>query len=159
MLARELACAAVGWALAIATWIGASRLQRSLLSDEFGADGLPRGLAIGLALTATLIAARALWRHHRSRVTADDEGLGLAREHLRALGIVALGFGYILLAPFVGYVPAAILLIVATAWYYGARLTPTLAVVAIAGAIVLWWVFAKMLSVSMPVGFWGRLLG
>ena len=39
---RDLACAALGWALAAAFWLGATRLQRSLLSDEFGADGLPK---------------------------------------------------------------------------------------------------------------------
>lgn len=156
MRARDLTCAALGWALAAATWIGASRLPRSLLSDEFGAEGLPRGLAVALAATSTLIALRAFWPG-RGEGIAEASALGAARDHARAFGIVALGFGYVLLAPWLGYIPAAVLLIGATAWYYGARPSLSLLAVAVGGALFLWWIFARMLAVSMPAGFWTRL--
>jgi putative tricarboxylic transport membrane protein len=160
VLARDLACAALGWIVAAAMWLGASRLQRSLLSDEFGADGLPRGLALVLAAVSTLIAVRALWQYRRR---APSHGIHevepAAGSHAKALGIVAIGFGYVLLAPWLGYVAAAFLLIAATTIYYGARPEPALLAISFGGAVVLWSVFAKVLSVSMPAGFWSRLLG
>lgn len=152
-LARELACAALGWAIAAVVWVGASGLQRSLLSDEFGAEGMPKGLAIALALVSTLIAARALIRR-----PAPVEA-GRACEHLRPIGILAIGFGYVILAPWTGYVPAAFLLLAATTLYFGARPTPTLFAVSLAGSLFLWWMFAKMLAISMPSPAWMRLLG
>jgi putative tricarboxylic transport membrane protein len=153
-LRRDLACAAFGWVLAAAMWVAASRLPRSMLSDEFGADGLPRILAAGLAAVATVIGARALRNHLRGVARdADDPALSFA-QHARALGIVALGFGYVLLAPLAGYFATAFALLVATALYYGARWSLTLAAVSAAGALVLWGTFAKLLGVSMPAGAW-----
>ena len=145
--ARDLACAALGWALAIAVWVGASRLQRSLLSDDFGADGMPRGLSIALAIVSTAIAVRAFLRR---APPAGDDAEATALEHLRAFGVVALGFGYVLLAPWSGYLPAAFVLIAAATLYYGARPSVTLFAVSAAGAFTLWGVFAKVLRISMP---------
>lgn len=162
MLARELACACLGWTLAGALWVGASRLQRSLLSDDFGAEGLPRALAILLLAVSTLIALRALWAWRSARgaaVLVDDAPAKPLREHAKALGIVALGFAYILAAPWAGYPVAAALLIFATAVYYGARPDATLAAVSAGGALFLWWMFARMLSVSMPAGALWQLFG
>lgn len=154
MLLRDLACAGIGWALAIALWVGGTRLPRSMLSDEFGADGVPRGLAILLAAVSTLIAARAFFL----RRAAEVERVPLPT-HARAFGIIAIGFGYVLLAPYLGYLLAVLLLIVASACYYGSRLELRLVVIAAAGAAFLWWMFARMLSVSMPAGSLWRLLG
>ena len=155
MIARDLACAALGWALGIALWIGASRLPRSMLSDEFGADGIPRGLALLMVAVATLIAVRAFFAR---RPAEPVEPVPLA-VHARAFGIIALGFAYVLLAPFLGYLPTAAVLIVATAVYYGTRFNLSLVLVAVVGAAFLWWMFAKMLSVSMPVGSLWRAFG
>ena len=157
MLVRDLACACLGWALAAALWAGASRLQRSMLSDEFGADGLPRGLALLLFAVSTLIALRALWARRKSGVR--DEFHTLGKSDTRAFGIIALGFGYVLAAPHLGYPVTAALLVFATALYYGARASVTLALVSAGGALFLWWMFARMLSVSMPAGTMWRMLG
>ena len=154
MLVRDLACAILGWALGAALWIGASRLQRSMLSDEFGADGVPRGLAILLVAVSTLIAARAFWKR-RSAAAVEDVP---AAVHARAFGIIALGFGYVLLAPYLGYPVTAALLIAATTLYYGARMSATLVLVGASGALFLWWLFARLLSVSMPTGSLWKLL-
>ena len=159
MLARDLACAALGWAIALAYWVGASRLQRSMLSDEFGADGLPRGLAMLLAAVSTLIALRALWLARRVPPQPAALGPGL-RLHAKALGgVAALGCLYLVLAPWAGYLIACGVLIYVTALYYGAKPTPLLAAVSIGGAVFFWWMFARLLSVSMPAGFWPQLLG
>jgi putative tricarboxylic transport membrane protein len=166
-VARDLACAALGWALAAAFWLGASRLPRSLLSDDFGAEGLPQGLAIVLAAVSTVIAARALYQNRGRRpFPAEKNARSSPREkeadpgfsaHAKAVGIVALGFAYVALAPLIGYLAACALIIFATGLYYGARASATLAAVSVAGAALLWLVFARMLSVSMPAGFWSQL--
>jgi putative tricarboxylic transport membrane protein len=160
VLARDLACAVLGWVVSATVWVAASRLQRSMLSDEVGADGLPRGLALVLAAVSALIAVRALWQHRRLRVArAGAEPGTRVVEHARAMGVAALGVGYVLLAPWLGYLLAAFLLTATTTLYYGARLSATLVAVSLAGACALWWVFAKMLGVSMPAGFWPGLFG
>jgi TRAP-type C4-dicarboxylate transport system permease small subunit len=165
LLARDLACACLGWALAAALWVGASRLQRSMLSDEFGAEGLPRGLALLALAVSTLIALRALWAQRKVRGALKQPEVPQAqsqslREHATAFGIIALGFGYVLAAPYLGYPVAAALLILATALHYGARLNATLVAVSAAGALFLWGMFARMLGISMPVGsLWGMLGG
>ena len=161
MLVRDLACACLGWALALALWLGASRLHRSMLSDEFGADGVPRGLALLLLVVSTLIALRALWARFRPGAPspASPEASEPLGAHARAFGLVALGVGYVLSAPYLGYPVTAALLIFATALYYGARASAVLAAVSAAGALFLWWMFARMLSVSMPTGTLWRMLG
>lgn len=151
MLARDIACALLGWALAAAFWLGAARLPRSMLSDAFGAEGLPKGLAIALAAVSTLILVRALWL----RPGTSGPPTPLAA-HSKAVGIVALGFGYVLLAPWIGFLPAVALLILVTTLYYGAPPRPMAFAMAVVGAVVLWLIFARMLGVSMPVGFWAR---
>ena len=65
---RDLACAALGLAFAGAYWAAARGLPRSMLSDAVGADGVPRGLALLLALFSILIAMRALLRRSQPSV-------------------------------------------------------------------------------------------
>jgi hypothetical protein len=173
--------------------VGAERLQRSMLADAFGADGLPKGLAFALAAVSTAIAVRAFQAHRRTRRQATlvsdphfpdggkrvsdphfpqggkpvsdphfpDGGKPVSDPHihLRALGVVVLGFGYVALAPWIGFLPAVALLIGATAIYFGGRPSATVVLLSITGGVVLWLVFARMLGVSMPVGLWARLLG
>lgn len=152
-MARDIACGAVGLALAALVWFAAGRIPRSLLSDEVGAAGFPRALAALLAVVSILVAIRGL----RIRRDAGEEGGPPRTAHAKALGIVAIGFGAVLLGPIAGYVPTAFLLLAATAAYYGAAPRPRLAFVSVAGAVGLWLLFAKGLNVSMPAGLWARL--
>jgi putative tricarboxylic transport membrane protein len=129
----------------------AGRIPTSLLSDAVGAGGLPRLFALLLALLALLLAGRAL-------LVREPGGLAL-RAHVRPFGIVALGAVYIALAPLLGYVFALALLIAAAIAHFGARAPVTIAANAVAGAVLLWLVFAKMLGIAMPAGAWARLFG
>jgi len=139
----DLVLAALIAALAALYWRAADEIPRSLLSDAVGADGLPKLLAIGLAICAALLAARALWR--RDRRPAPPLGA-----HLRPLGIPAIGAGYVVLAPIVGYQAAVAALIAAAIFYFGARAPAAIAASAVLGATALWLVFAKALGVAMP---------
>jgi putative tricarboxylic transport membrane protein len=140
---RDLVLAALGLALAAAYWARAAALPDSLLSDDFGADGLPRALAVLLAVLSTAIGMRALWK---TVVVPGKEN------HPRALGVAGMGVGYALLAPWLGYPLAVMLLAGAGAFYYGARGRVKVALFALGSAALLWFMFAYVLHVAMPVG-------
>jgi putative tricarboxylic transport membrane protein len=143
---RDMACGAAGLAIALAYYALADALPVSLLSDAIGADGLPKSLALGLAVCSALLLGRAVL----TRNTATVAFAFLT--HLRALGIIALGALYAALAPLIGYGPAVGLLIAATALYFGTALNTRLIVIAAAGAAVFWAMFVHMLGVPMPRG-------
>jgi putative tricarboxylic transport membrane protein len=139
-LQRDLACAALGLVLAGAYWAAANALPRSLLSDAVGADGVPKALAVLLAVFSLLVGIRGLF------LKKPPE----KKDHLRALGIAALGFLYVAAASFVGYVISITLLAGAAALYYGARRRTGVALFAVGTAAVLWVVFGAMLGIPLP---------
>ena len=132
---RSHACAAAGLALAAAYWLAADALPRSALADAVGADGVPKLLAALLAGVSILIAFQ-----------KDGER---QPGSLKALGVAALGFAYVSVLPFTGYLVGAALLAAASALYYGAR-GRNVAVFAALSALGLWLVFAKALGVALP---------
>lgn len=139
---RDLVCAALGLALAAAYWTAAGAVPVSLLADEVGAGGVPRGLAVLLALFSAGIGLKALL----ARVPAvRDPG-----SHLRALGIAALGFAYVALAPLAGYLIATSLLAGSAAYYYGARRPAGVALFALGSAALLWLAFGVLLGIPLP---------
>lgn len=139
----DLLLATLAAALAALYWRAADELPRSLLSDAVGADGLPKLLATALLVAAMLLAGRALWKR-------DGRAALPPAEHLRPLGIPAIGIGYVLLAPLLGYPLALGLLIAATIIYFGARAPRAILACAVLGAAALWLVFVKALGVAMP---------
>jgi hypothetical protein len=150
---RDFFCGAVGLALAALYYRAADELPTSLLSDTVGADGVPKALAVALALVSTLVLIRALAL--RPAAGARDEATPF--EHLRAFGIVALGAAYAAAAPLLGYLPTIAALIAATAIYFGLRPSARLILIAALGAVFLWGIFAKILGVAMPAGAWSSL--
>jgi putative tricarboxylic transport membrane protein len=140
-LRRDLACAAIGLALAAAYWAAANALPTSFLSDAVGADGVPKGLALLLALFSVVIGARALLRPSENPQH---------KNHLRALGIAALGFAYVAAAAFIGYLISIALLAGAAALYYGAPRRLGVALFAAGTAAVLWFVFGFTLRIGLP---------
>lgn len=139
---RDLACAALGLALAGAYWAAARGLPTSMLSDAVGADGVPKALAALLALFSIWIAGKALFR---KALPAERQ-----ENHLRALGIAALGFAYVAIAPLAGFLVSTTLLAGAAALYYGApRRLGTLAFAA-GSAGLLWLLFGYVLRIALP---------
>jgi putative tricarboxylic transport membrane protein len=146
LVGRDMICGAAGLAVALAYYALADALPVSLLSDEIGADGLPKSLAIGLAVCSALLLGRAALTHGTEAVAFK------LLTHMRALGVIVLGALYAALAPLIGYGPAVALLIAATALYFGTALNARLILVAAAGAAVFWAMFVHMLGVPMPAG-------
>lgn len=137
---RDLACAALGLALAGAYWAAANALPESLLSDAVGADGVPKGLAVLLAVFSVLVALRAFSKK------ADSE----KQNHARALGIAALGALYVAAASFIGYLVSITLLAGGAALYYGAPRRFGMAAFALGTAALLWALFEGLLGIPLP---------
>jgi hypothetical protein len=141
-LRRDLACAALGVALAAAYWAAAHALPASMLSDAVGAGGVPKGVAVLLALLSLAIGARAL--------AGRNGEATIEKNHLRALGIAILGFAYVAAAPLIGFFASIALLTGAAALYYGAPRSARTLAFALASAALLWLVFGRMLGIALP---------
>jgi putative tricarboxylic transport membrane protein len=127
------------------------QIPDSSMSDEVGAQGLPTILAALLAGLAVLIVLRGVARA-RARQLVDSEA---AEEDVeappqRALGLLAIAAGYIIVAPLVGFAPALALLIAAVALYEGMTPSWRMAFVAVCGALAFWLLFVRLLGVEQP---------
>jgi len=139
-LRRDLACAALGLALAGAYWAAANALPESLLSDAVGADGVPKGLAVLLAIFSVLVGLKSF----SPRESPEKQN------HVRALGIAVLGFLYVAAASFIGYLVSITLLAGGAALYYGAPRRFGVALFALGTAASLWALFAGLLGIPLP---------
>jgi putative tricarboxylic transport membrane protein len=131
-------------------------IPSSSLSDEVGADGLPIVLAAALALVACLLVAKSLlaWYRfvqppHPESVQAEDEADQPA-PLLRALGFVAIGIAYMVIAPIVGFAVGIAGLIMAVAVYERERLSLKLIAVAVTAGLGFWLAFVRFLGTEQP---------
>jgi hypothetical protein len=127
-------------------WL-AGRIPESLLSDAVGAAGLPRAVGWTLGVVGVLLCARAL---RRGSAAAGEPAAWDWRPHLRALGLLAILFAYVLLAPWLGYALATGALVAAGAAYAGARGARALLLVPALAALVFWLLFVHAFGIPMP---------
>lgn len=155
---RDLICGVAVLVLAVAYYAAATALPESMLSDETGADGVPRLLAIVLGALGALVAIRAVLGMRPSRSPAGSTASGdprpneTAAGHLRAGGLVLIGIVFVVVAPWLGYLIATVTLIFCVAVYSGQRPSLTLAAISLGGGAALWVAFVKLLGVAMPAG-------
>lgn len=136
-------------AVAGAYYLGTRRIAHSSLEDGVGADGLPLILSGLLALMAVFLILRSLLATTPPDIpTADNREYSAPLP--RALGLLAIGAGYAIIAPIIGYIPAIALLIAAVAMYEGLRPSWRLAITAVAGAGGFWLLFVWLLGVEQP---------
>ncbi|MGL4635380.1 MAG: tripartite tricarboxylate transporter TctB family protein [Beijerinckiaceae bacterium] len=126
-------------------------IPSSSLSDEVGADGLPKVLAGGLAIVALLITGKGLLaaRKPAAKITGDDS----KPEHAplpRALGFILIGIAYMVLAPLVGFAVGIAALITAIAVYEREALSLKLVMVALGGGVGFWLIFVRFLGSDQP---------
>jgi len=138
--------------LAAAYWVAADRIPVSLLADAVGADGVPKVLAVALAVCGALLLVTT--RLRRPPAAMEPVIDGEARTHLRAAGLLAGLVVYILLLPVLGYPLAIALLIAAVAIYGGTAIRPSVAGIAVAGSLLFWVFFVRVLGIGMPTGIW-----
>jgi hypothetical protein len=139
-------------------WLGADQIRVSRLEGIVGAQAVPKALAVCLAILSALLIAQDVWRARRAAGAAveTDEVSG-SYAHLRALGMLLIGVGYLALVGTIGYVPAVALLVLATALYLGQRLSARLLVVAAGLALLYYLMFVRLLGIPLPPGIWPGL--
>jgi putative tricarboxylic transport membrane protein len=127
----------------------AGQIQESLLSDAVGAAGVPRAVGWAVAVVGVLLCVRSLLPAAPVAAASEQGGAGM-RVHLRALGLLGILFGYVLLAPWLGYAAATGLLLAVAAAYAGAPRSRNLVLVPAVAALVFWLLFVYAFGIPMP---------
>jgi putative tricarboxylic transport membrane protein len=160
---KDLIGAGIALALAGAYWIGATHIHKSsLIGKGVGADALPRGLAITLAVLAVILIAQNLIQRRKGQVPEDapasPEKLAEARrKHLRAAGMFLIGLAFLLIVGYVGYIPAIFAMICVTAVYNGRPMSWRIAGIAAVLTAALYALFDLVLHIPMPSGIWPQI--
>ncbi len=159
MMGRDVAVGLGLLALAGLYWLGADQIRVSVLEGGIGAQGVPKALAVTLAVLTALMIAQAAWQHYRAPAPLRERvaDAAAARKHLRALGMLAIGVAYLVLVSIIGYVLAVALLMLATAVYIGRPLSARLAGIAATGAVLYYLLFVIFLGIPLPAGIWPGL--
>jgi hypothetical protein len=160
---KDLIGAGLALALAGAYWIGATHIHKSsLIGKGVGADALPRGLAIALAVLAVILIAQNLIQRRKGALPQDapasPEKLAEARrKHLRAAGMFLIGLAFLLVVGYVGYIPAIFVMICVTAVYNGRPMSWRIAGIAAVLTAALYMLFDLVLHIPMPRGIWPQI--
>jgi hypothetical protein len=152
---RDAAAGGILLVLAALYYWQTLQIQESSLADAVGPQGLPLMLAGGLAVVALLIGIRGMFAAFRAApaATTRDEDAGHIATIPRALGFLAIGVGYMLIGPIVGYIIGIALLIAAIAIYEGRRPSLGLLAVAACAGVGFWAVFVLLLGTEQPQGW------
>lgn len=158
-----LAISGVLFALAVAYWLGADAIPKSRLGGMVGADGLPKLLAVALGLLSAGLALQTLMEVRKRRrpgaaplpasETADTDWSG----HAKAMGVIGIGAGFVLLLPVLGYVVSVMLLLIAVTAYSGRRPSVQTGLFAVGGGIFFYVLFVHLLKVPLPGGVFASL--
>jgi hypothetical protein len=136
------------------------QIRASALDDSVGPAGFPKALAFMLTGLGLILCVQSLWALRARRLAAaptpadasGGEGRGGAQGMLRAAGMLALGIAYLLILRRLGYVPSIALLIIAAALYLGTPFSWRVVAIGVAGAVVYWVVFVRVLGIPQPPG-------
>lgn len=154
---KDVVAGALLLALASGYLLATQLIPVSSLSDGVGPDGLPKLLAAALAIVASALMVKGIWTSRRAVTTPLADADEVAPASLpRALGFLAIGAGYMLVAPWLGYAAGLALVIAAVALYERAAPGWAMLAVAIAGGTGFWLIFVKLLGVEQPAS---RLFG
>jgi hypothetical protein len=134
----------------------------SLIGKGIGAGAVPMALAIALAIFSVLLILQSLlaWRRLARDPDTAEETIDPANErhrHLRALGMLVIGIGFVLILGTLGYALSVCLLLGATAYYNGQAPSKRLVAFAVGGALVCYLMFVHVLHIPMPSGIWPSL--
>lgn len=142
----------------------ASGIPESQLADAIGPQGLPKTYAVLLAALSLILIVRSVaqrqrW-HRTSALSAPrtTEAAGQRRVLWRVAGMLAMGVVYVVVVPWLGYIPSLAALIFATTYYQGGAVNRQVAVVALSGALFFWLLFVMLMGIPQPPGFWPSLL-
>ena len=141
-------------ALAGLYWLGADQIKVSRLEGIVGAQAVPKGLAVSLAVLSVLLIAQAQLRTRPAAAPAGEAEAGESRANLRAAGMLLIGMGYLVVVGTVGYMPAVVGLVLATALYLGQGPSARLMLLAVGLAVLYYLIFVRLLGIPLPPGIW-----
>jgi putative tricarboxylic transport membrane protein len=148
---RDYVFGTVMLAVGLAYYWLTTQVSQSALDDTVGPVGLPRLYAVilvALSLITMVPPARAVVR--RQPPQRDDE----PRRSWRFAGMLLIGVLYVVIVPWLGYLPSIAMLIAGTAWYQGGAINRRVVVVSASGALILWLLFVAFLRIPQPPGAW-----
>ncbi len=164
-IARDSWIGLVMLAVAAVYWFEADKIRISPLDGPVNASGLPKSLAFALGFLAILLVLRGLlgtWVSMQATKAAEPNSSFAAamRPHLRAVGMLGIGVGYLLIVSWLGYIFTIIALLAAVSLYNGAKSDYRLAAFAVGGGIFYHLFFVEFLGIPLPPGLLlGPLLG
>lgn len=135
----------------------ASSIPRSLLDDAIGPQGLPKVYAFLLGGLSILQIIRALIGPRVPATASSAPRRGQLRALWRASGMLMIGAVYLVVVPWLGYIPSIAGLIFATILYQHGVERRHAASVAVSGALFFWLLFVWLLGIPQPSGFWASL--
>ena len=138
-------------------WLGADQIKVSRLEGIVGAQAVPKGLAVSLAVLSVLLIAQELLRPRPAAGPTAEAEAGESRANLRAAGMLLIGMGYLVVVGTVGYMPAVVGLVLATARFIGRPWSAELVLVAVGGALLYYLLFVRLLGIPLPPGIWPGL--
>lgn len=145
-------------------WFESGKIRISPLDGPVNASGLPKALAWALGSLALLLMIRslAILVAGLRRPPTGSGGASvkeMLRPHLRAVGMLAIGVGYLLTVSWLGYAATIAALILVVSIYIGAL--PNLVTVAVAagGGVLFHLLFVEFLGIPLPAGILGPILG
>ncbi len=160
---RDLIGAGIALVLAGLYWIGATHIHKStLIGKGVGADALPKGLAVALAILAVILIIQNVAQRRRGLLPKDAPGtpeeLAEARhKHLRAAGMFAIGLAFLLTVEWIGYITAIFAMICITVVYNGRPMSWRIAALAAGLTAIFFAIFDLLLKIPMPAGIWPQV--
>jgi len=163
---KDIAAGIVLVILAVAYWLGADSIPKSLLEGGVGAEALPKMLGVLLLiLSAVLVLQTILAKRQKTEATAvaddatDEDAPAVSNyvKHTRALGLLLIGIGYIVLVETVGYIVGIAYLLAAVTLFAGGATRRMVILFAVLGAVFFWVLFVEILGIHQPQGIWPKL--
>ena len=156
---RDLAFGGAALAISILYYWMATLVPVSQLADAIGPQGLPKVYAVILAALSLMLLVRGV-RDPGSGIRDRKESRKPPRSPIpdprsrsfRAAGMLLIGIGYILLAPWLGYLLSISGLIFATTYYQGGTVDRQAALVALCGGVFFWVLFVAFMGIAQPPG-------
>ena len=157
---RDILSGLVMFGMSAAYYYGGAVLPTSILDTAVSSSTFPKMLGgAGMILSAVLVVQGV--RQLRAADAAAGQPVSAEEwlRHRKALGLLLIASGYLVVLEFLGYVIALLALIPAVAVFHGVRPGKTLAIVTLAGAVLFWLFFVKLLGIHMPLGQLWRAVG
>ena len=144
-------------------WFESSKIRISPLDGPVNASGLPKALAWALGSLALLLIIRSLviLLAGLGKPPGSDGAsfMEVLRPHLRAIGMLAIGVGYLLTVSWLGYAATVAALILVVSVYIGALPNLVTLAVAAGGGVLFHLLFVEFLGIPLPAGILGPILG